>query len=218
MSPTVLLDVVIIALLVPTIVYAVILNRRLETLRRNRDDLAKMIAAFNEATVRAEAGIPKMRKAAQDAGDSLQASMEKAQTLRDDLAFMTERADSMANRLEGQLREARGAARPIVGVETAAAVSSFTDKAAVHASEQAVELPEPLGMDFGDKDTLEATPLSGLGTLTGEATGDSRVVGGITPAPTLLSALLNDDEDDDGQADERSEAERQLLRAIQSSR
>jgi hypothetical protein len=185
MSPTVLLDVVIVLLLVPTIVYAVILNRKLETLRRNRDDLARMIASFQEATTRAEAGIPKMRRAVQDVGETLQSSMEKAQTLRDDLAFMTERADSMANRLEAQLREARGAARP--GLAPDAAIA---------------DLPEPLGMD-----------------KVREIGEGARVVGGIAPGPTLLSALLAEDAGGpEVRDDERSEAERQLLRAIRASR
>jgi hypothetical protein len=163
MSPNVLLDVVIVLLLVPTIVYAVMLNRKLETLRRNREDLAKMIGAFQEATARA---------------------MEKAQTLRDDLAFMTERADSMANRLEAQLREARGAARP------------------GPAAEAAVDLPEPLGMD-----------------KVREIGESARVVGGIAPGPTLLSALLAEDAGGpEVRDDDRSEAERQLLRAIRASR
>lgn len=184
MSPTVLLDVVIVALLVPTIVYAVILNRRLDALRRNRDELGRMIVAFNEATVRAEAGIPKMKRAVEEVGETLRETMEKAHGLRDDLAFMTERADSMANRLEGHLREARGAVKPAASGETFSAA----------------DLPEPLGMDKVRE--------------TGEA---ARVVGGIAPGPTLLSALLSD-EDFGGREEERSVAERQLLRAIQASR
>jgi chromosome segregation ATPase len=107
-----LLDVIIILLLVPTIVYAVILNTRLKQLRDNRDDLARLVAAFNDATARAESGIPKLRRAAEEAGQSLQERVEKAQTLRDDLAFMTERADSMAGRLENSVRQARDEVRP----------------------------------------------------------------------------------------------------------
>jgi chromosome segregation ATPase len=107
-----LLDVIIIVLLVPTIVYAVILNTRLKQLRDNRDDLARLVAAFNDATARAESGIPKLRRAADEAGQALQERVEKAQTLRDDLAFMTERADSMAGRLENSVRQARDEVRP----------------------------------------------------------------------------------------------------------
>ncbi len=101
------LDIVVSLLLIATIGYAVMLNSRLSALRKNRDDLAKTIINFNEATVRAESSIPKLRKAAEDAGQSLQERVEKAQSLRDDLAFMIERADTMANRLENSVRSAR---------------------------------------------------------------------------------------------------------------
>ena len=49
----ILLDLIVAALLVATIAYAVMLNNRLTSLRKNRDDLAKTIVNFNEATVRA---------------------------------------------------------------------------------------------------------------------------------------------------------------------
>ncbi len=60
------LDVMVAALLAVTIIYAWILNQRLNQLRRNRDDLAKVVSSFNDATARAEAGIPKLRKAAEE--------------------------------------------------------------------------------------------------------------------------------------------------------
>ncbi|TAN55713.1 MAG: hypothetical protein EPN20_19925, partial [Magnetospirillum sp.] len=101
------LDIVVSLLLIATIGYAVRLNSRLSALRKNRDDLAKTIINFNEATMRAESSIPKLRKAAEDAGQTLQERVEKAQSLRDDLAFMIERADTMANRLENAVRSAR---------------------------------------------------------------------------------------------------------------
>jgi len=102
-----ILDVIVAILLAATIGYALMLNRRLGELRRNRDDLARLVNAFNDATARAEAGIPKLRRAADEAGATLQERVEKAQTLRDDLAFMIERAEGMANRLEGTVRQAR---------------------------------------------------------------------------------------------------------------
>lgn len=79
----IILDLLVSVLLVATIGYAVMLNQRLTQLRKNRDDLAKIIVSFNEATVRAESSIPKLRKAAEDAGQSLQERVEKAQSLRE---------------------------------------------------------------------------------------------------------------------------------------
>jgi len=161
----VVLDIVVSALMIATIVYATRLNRRLAALRKNRDDLARTILAFNEATVRAESSIPKLRKAAEEAGQALQERVEKAQSLRDDLAFMIERADTMANRLESAVRSAR-----VDGGAPAAAARGGAGATAA--------APAP------------ARPAAGR-------------AGGVF-------AL------DDG--DDRSEAERELLRALQAMR
>ncbi len=104
MTTGMILDIAVILLLVPTIIYAVILNRRLSALRKSREELAKVVNSFNEATMRAEAGIPKLKKATTEANHTLKDRVEKAQTLRDDLAFMIERAEELATRLEGAAR------------------------------------------------------------------------------------------------------------------
>jgi hypothetical protein len=52
-----LLDVLISILLATTIVWCVLLNRRLRGLRRNQGELATLIAELNLAASRAEAGI-----------------------------------------------------------------------------------------------------------------------------------------------------------------
>jgi hypothetical protein len=165
-----LLDVIIIVLLAATIVYAVILNSRLAQLRDNRDDLARLVAAFNDATARAESGIPKLRRAAEEAGNALQERVEKAQTLRDDLAFMIERADSMAGKLENSVRQAREEARP------AAPAPAMPQVAPARATR--------------GKASAEPAPMP------------------AEPEPDLADPM----------DDERSEAERELLRALQAVR
>lgn len=94
------LNLIVIVLLIPTIVFAVVLNRRLEILRNSRNDLGRLIEAFNEATTRAESGIPRLKQAADSTGNSLKEQIQKAQTLRDDLAFMIERAEATAGKME----------------------------------------------------------------------------------------------------------------------
>lgn len=159
----IVLDILVSVLLVATIGYAVMLNTRLTQLRKNRDEMAKIIVSFNEATVRAESSIPKLRKAAEESGSVLQERVEKAQSLRDDLAFMIERADTMANRLENAVRSAR------TEVRTQPAASA------------------PAGRVGGPKAAQAAT---------------------LTAAAQASEA----------EPDERSEAERELLRALQSMR
>lgn len=167
MNWTLVLDIVTVCLLIPTIAYAVVLNGKLSALRKNRDDLAKVIQSFNEATLRAEAGIPKLRQAAGEAGQSLHDEVAKAQALRDDLAYMVERGESLADRLEDSVRAARGETRPEPKGVAAAAEANDGVKAAA---------PKPLKVNREDK----------VGFTVDE--------------------------------DERSEAERELLKALQSAR
>jgi len=182
-----ILDVIVAILLATTIAYAVMLNQKLMQLRKNRDDMAKLVAAFNDATARAEAGIPKLRRAAEEAGSTLQERVEKAQSLRDDLAFMIERADAMANRLEGSVRTARGEVKP--------SPSSSAPSSSSAASASASAAPRPSMA----RPAATTSPLSGLAGL------------------ASLTAGMTAGGDSDFE-DERSEAERELLRALQSVR
>jgi cell division septum initiation protein DivIVA len=165
------LDLIIAILLAATIAYAAVLNSKLNQLRKNRDDLAKLVSSFNDATARAEAGIPKLKRASEEASSTLIDRVEKAQSLRDDLAFMIERADAMANRLEGSVRTARGETKPS---------------------------PAP----------ASNTPL--------RSPANNRTVS--SPSKGAMPTLTASRDDDDTLDDDRSEAERELLRALQAVR
>ncbi len=121
MSPTLtlVLDLVMVGLLAATIAYAIILNKQIVKLRESRGEMAELVRGLNEAMSRAETGVRSLKKTAYDTGDDLQRTVAKAQTLRDELEFMIEAADAMANRLGNvggerpkQAPAARPAARP----------------------------------------------------------------------------------------------------------
>ena len=113
------LDVLVAVLLVITIGYAMVLNRRLGRLRRDKSELEKLAATFGRATARAEESIGKLKKTA----DALKERIDNAQALRDDLAFLIDRGGSAADRLEETVRDARkeGASRPRPGLKKPAA-------------------------------------------------------------------------------------------------
>lgn len=94
-----ILDGVVAALLIATIVYAVTLNRQLARLRDGRAELADYIKGLNDATANAEAAVRGLRKAAGETGEQLQRSVDKAQALRDELQFMIESGNALADRL-----------------------------------------------------------------------------------------------------------------------
>ena len=104
------LDLTIIVLLGTVIVYAAILNRRLAAWRQGKADLERLVAEFNRAAERAEAGIERLRMASEETGKALQQALTKGQGLRDDLSYLLERAEPLADRLTGVVQLGRSAA------------------------------------------------------------------------------------------------------------
>ena len=99
MELSLILDVVVAMLLAATIVYAALLNRRLQGLRANKAEFEAMVTEFNEATRRTEGAIQALRLAADQTAKALSAQVERGQALRDELQFLTNRADGAAERI-----------------------------------------------------------------------------------------------------------------------
>ena len=96
-------------LLAITIFFAIKLNRRLTLLRNREADMQRMIDRFDQAAARAEASAAHLKHIGGDTEKSLRDSIGAAKALRDDLAFMVERADVFARQLD---RERAGDQRP----------------------------------------------------------------------------------------------------------
>jgi hypothetical protein len=94
-----IIDLVLVGLLAATIAYAIILNKQIIKLRESRGEMAELIQGLNDAMSKAEGGVRNLKKTASDTGEDLQRTVNKAQTLRDELEFMIEAADAMATRL-----------------------------------------------------------------------------------------------------------------------
>lgn len=110
-----LINLIIIALLVPTIVYAYRLNKNLEILRRNQKSLAQLVEALNDATYKAENSIPKLKSVTEHSSEGLKEVVDSAKELKDDLLFINERADNLADRLEQVISDGRQIKAPMPG-------------------------------------------------------------------------------------------------------
>lgn len=97
------LEILVAILLAVTICYAMVLNRKLGSLRRGKEEMESLAASFGEATQRAEENFARLRKTAEE----LYNGIEKAQALHDDLTFLIERGNTVADQLEDKVREAR---------------------------------------------------------------------------------------------------------------
>lgn len=110
MTVAIYLDVIVATLLVATITYAVILNRKLGRLRADRSGFEKMLKQFVVATERAESGVALLQRVADASASELDEKRSASVTLRDDLQFLVSRAEEQAEKLErliadGRLRE-----------------------------------------------------------------------------------------------------------------
>ncbi len=106
------LDVVGACLLLIMILYAVQLNRRLSGLQADKAHLQKLIATFDASTGRADQAVVRLRAGASEASEILQENLAKASELRDDLAFLIDRASAVADRVEAAAETPPGMRAP----------------------------------------------------------------------------------------------------------
>lgn len=155
MMPTLepFLSIAVVVLLAATLFHAVRLERRLGVLKRDRAALEALVKGFNDATIRAEAATARLRGAAEGAGKALSAQLEGAQGVKSDLAFLIERGESLADRLDGLVRNAR------LAVPAASARPAFAEPAAAMPAEPSAE-PEPRLRSQAERDLLRALKLA----------------------------------------------------------
>jgi chromosome segregation ATPase len=147
MSPTVTLviDLIMVGLLVATIAYAIILNRQIVRLRESRGELAELIKGLNEAMTKAEAGVRSMKATAHNTGEGLQKTIDKAGTLRDELQFMIEAGNTLADRMSGFSEDRPKASRPVARPPALRPVHDDMDEERMVAPPQ--RRPQPLSDD-----------------------------------------------------------------------
>ena len=141
-----ILEIVLVVLLVATLLQAVRLERALGILKRDRSSLESLVAGFNASTRQAENGIERLRAAADGAGRQIERQVAASISLRDDLSFLTERGDRLADRLDSLVRAARPLAadplpnQPPAALEPAAATATHQRTEAEKSLLQALRL------------------------------------------------------------------------------
>ncbi len=107
MDISLILDAIVAVLLITTIGYAVVLNRRLGTLRNAKSEIEALVGQFAASTDKAGSGIESLKDETRRSGEALQSKLDAARGLADDLAFLLERGSSLADRLDGAVGAAR---------------------------------------------------------------------------------------------------------------
>lgn len=154
MNLALILDVLLIILLLATIVYAMVLHRRLSMLRSEKEGLETFLERMNQATAKADASLKGIRQTAEQAQALLNDPMVKAQALRDELLFLIERADGSAERLAGN---SSGKVR-----DEPAAAQAPARRPARRATPAAAPQPETGGGDDGARSQAERDLMNAL--------------------------------------------------------
>jgi hypothetical protein len=102
-----ILDIALVVLLTATLFHAVRLERALGVLKRDRAALEALVATFNASTRAAEAGVEHLRATTEGSGRQIQRQIDTATTLKEDLTFLVQRSEGLADRLDDLIRATR---------------------------------------------------------------------------------------------------------------
>ena len=86
-------------LLLATIVYCAILERRLSALRKGQDGLKSTIGQLNEAIVAAGSSMRMLKSTAAGAADALDERISRGRAIADELSILTATGDRIAERM-----------------------------------------------------------------------------------------------------------------------
>lgn len=103
------LEILLTGLLSVTLFHALRLEKALGVLRRDRAALEELVVGFNESTRQAEGGIDRLRAVADGAGRQIARHVDQAKVLKNDLVFLSERGEKLADQLDKLVRQARPA-------------------------------------------------------------------------------------------------------------
>ncbi len=115
------INLLVAVLLVITIGYCIILNKKLKAMRSAQDEMQQLIGTFNAAADKARSSVDQLKKTGDEIGLSLEREIDRAKAMRDDLALITDTAEHLASRIEQAVDASRGkAATSPSGPEAAA--------------------------------------------------------------------------------------------------
>jgi hypothetical protein len=94
------IELTLTVLLAFTLVYCIVLERRLAALRKGQDGLKSTFANLNTALNAAAGSIKLLKNAGAEAADQLDERLRKARTLADELALLTSSGERIADRID----------------------------------------------------------------------------------------------------------------------
>jgi len=115
MNAPLIVEISLIALLAITLVYCIVLERKLSALRKGQDGLKQTIVELNGAIATAGASMRTLKHAAAGAAETLDARLESARAMIDELSLMTASGERIAERIaQGPVAKGSPAKNPML--------------------------------------------------------------------------------------------------------
>lgn len=99
-SLSTILELALSTLLAATLVYCIVLERRLSAVRKGQDGLKSMIGELNAAIAGAGASLRALKAAAATAADTLDDRLKRARALADELSLLSSSGERIAQRFD----------------------------------------------------------------------------------------------------------------------
>lgn len=117
MTFDIILDLVVILSLIITIAFAIRLNKRLSKLYESRAEMQTFFDQFATSLAKAEINIKELQNVGESVFSKACQELKRAETLREDLAFLNERGDELAEKLDQSIRVVRALKKDIEAQE-----------------------------------------------------------------------------------------------------
>jgi len=95
----ILLEGLVAVLLVATVVYCALLDRRLKALRSGQDGLRQIISDLNQATEQARVAVSGLKAASDEIGTELDGKLSSGRELSEELSMMVNAGERIADKL-----------------------------------------------------------------------------------------------------------------------
>jgi ABC-type multidrug transport system fused ATPase/permease subunit len=114
MNLSLIVEIVLSVLLLCTISYSALLERRLSALRKGQDGLKDTIVQLNEAIISAGSSMRMLKSAAAGAAEALDERIARGRGLADELGLLTSSGERIAERMDRNTSSSSAAKAPIV--------------------------------------------------------------------------------------------------------
>lgn len=101
------LEIVVVTLLILTLIFCIILNKKLAMLKSGSSELWRLVQTIDSSIINARGGIAELKKTISDAYETLRKLIAQANDLSGEMPFLTDAGNKSADKLEKLVNEAR---------------------------------------------------------------------------------------------------------------